>query len=87
MEAKLLTNMRVWYSFTLVRAVVSGEASTDIESRGVIWTVEAFRALYGICVSSWAVVTRFADSAVFVGDGVWTLRLCTAFANITFITD
>ena len=58
MEAKLLTNMLIWFYFSFVRAVVSGPASADIESRCVIGAVEAFWALYVVGGSGGAVVAR-----------------------------
>ena len=87
MEPKLLTKMLVWYCFSLVWAVISGVASTNVESRCVVGAVEALRAFSVVCVSGGAVVARLADSAVFCAAGVWTLRFCTAFADITLVTD
>ena len=87
MEPKILTNMCVWYCFSLVWAVISGVASTNVESRCVVGAVEALRALCVVCVSGGAIVARLADSTVFGAAGVWTLRFCTAFADIPLVTD
>jgi len=79
--------MLVWSCFTRVWAVVAGEAPAYVESRRVVGAVEAFGAWDGICGSSRAILTRNADSTLFLRDGVWTLRFCTAFADKAFVTD
>jgi hypothetical protein len=79
--------MSIWSSFSLVWAVISGVASTNVESRCEVRAVEALRALSVVSVSGGAIVARLTDSAEFSAAGVWTLRFCTAFADIPLVTD